>query len=53
MSDIYSEFLDYAFTFTVKNADSEWTEVFTVGQLESLFEHHRPRYILCPRYRGM
>jgi DMSO/TMAO reductase YedYZ molybdopterin-dependent catalytic subunit len=36
MSDIYSEFLDYEFTFTVKNEDSEWTEVFTVGQLESL-----------------
>jgi len=36
MSDVYSEFLDYKFTFTVKNDDSEWTQDFTVKQLESL-----------------
>ncbi len=36
MSDIYSEFLDYKFTFTVKNDDSEWSQDFTVKQLESL-----------------
>lgn len=36
MSDVYSEFLDYKFTFTVKNDDSEWTQDFTVRQLESL-----------------
>ena len=36
MSDVYSEFLDYEFTLTVKNDDSEWTQVFTLKQLESL-----------------
>ncbi len=36
MSDVYAEFLDYAFTFTVKNDDSEWSQVFTVAQLEAL-----------------
>ena len=36
MSDVYSEFLDYEFTFTVKNDDSEWTRIFTLKQLESL-----------------
>lgn len=36
MSDVYSEFLDYEFTFTVKNDDSEWTQVFTLEQLEAL-----------------
>lgn len=36
MSDVYSEFLDYEFTFTVKNDDSEWTQVFTLAQLEAL-----------------
>ncbi len=36
MSDLYAEFLEYEFTLTVKNEDSEWSEVFTVGQLESL-----------------
>lgn len=36
MSDVYSEFLDHKFTFTVKNDDSEWTQDFTVAQLESL-----------------
>ena len=36
MSDIYGEFLDYEFTFTVKNDKSEWTQVFTLDQLESM-----------------
>lgn len=36
MSDIYSEFLDYEMTLTIKNDDSEWTHTFTVGQLEML-----------------
>ena len=36
MSDIYSEFLDYEMTLTIKNDDSEWSHTFTVGQLEML-----------------
>ncbi len=36
MSDVFSEFLDTEFTFTVKNDDSEWSQVFTLRQLESL-----------------
>lgn len=36
MSDVYSEFLDDEFTFTVKNDDSEWSQVFTVAQIEAL-----------------
>jgi len=36
MSDVYSEFLDYEMTLTIKNNDSEWTHNFTVGQLEQL-----------------
>ena len=36
MSDIYSEFLDYEMTLTIKNDDSEWSHNFTVGQLEML-----------------
>ena len=36
MSDIYSEFLDYEMTLTIKNDDSEWSHNFTVGQLETL-----------------
>jgi DMSO/TMAO reductase YedYZ molybdopterin-dependent catalytic subunit len=36
MSDLYSEFLEYELTLTVRNDDSEWTEVFTVRQLEAL-----------------
>ena len=36
MSDVYSEFLDYEFTFTIKNDDKEWSQVFTLEQLESL-----------------
>lgn len=36
MSDVYSEFLDDEFTFTVKNDDSEWSQGFTVAQLETL-----------------
>ena len=36
MSDIYSEFLDFEMTFTIRNDDSEWTHTFTVGQLEML-----------------
>ena len=36
MSDIYSEFLDYEMTLTIKNDDSEWSHNFTVGQLEQL-----------------
>ena len=36
MSDIYSEFLDYEMTLTIKNDDSEWSRNFTVGQLEML-----------------
>ena len=38
MSDIYSEFLDFEMTFTIRNDDSEWTHNFTVGQLEMLEE---------------
>ncbi len=38
MSDIYAEFLDYEMTLTIKNDDSEWSHVFTVGQLEQLEE---------------
>ena len=38
MSDIYSEFLDYEMTLTIKNDDSEWSHNFTVGQLEMLKE---------------
>lgn len=38
MSDIYSEFLDYEMTLTIKNDDSEWSHNFTVGQLEMLEE---------------
>ena len=34
MSDIYGDFLDYEFTFTVKNDDNEWTRVFTVDEIE-------------------
>ncbi len=36
MSDVYSEFLDYEMTLTLRNDDHEWTHQFTVGQLESL-----------------
>jgi DMSO/TMAO reductase YedYZ molybdopterin-dependent catalytic subunit len=36
MSDMYSEFLDYTFTLTIRNDDSEWTHDFTVEQIESL-----------------
>jgi DMSO/TMAO reductase YedYZ molybdopterin-dependent catalytic subunit len=36
MSDIYNEFLDSEFTLTIKNDDSEWSCVFTVGQLEGM-----------------
>ncbi len=36
MSDIYSDFLDDTFTFTVKNDDNEWTRDFTVEEIESL-----------------
>ena len=36
MSDVYSEFLDYEMTFTIRNDDHEWTHNFTVAQLESL-----------------
>ncbi|MFB0920866.1 MAG: hypothetical protein QMB62_08295 [Oscillospiraceae bacterium] len=36
MSDVYSEFLNYEFTLTVKNDDSEWSQAFTLEQLESL-----------------
>lgn len=36
MSDVFSEFLNSKFTFTVKNDDSEWTMDFTVAELESL-----------------
>lgn len=36
MSDVYSEFLDDTFTFTVKNDESEWTHDFTVEELESM-----------------
>ena len=38
MSDIYSEFLNYEMTLTIKNDDSEWSHNFTVGQLEMLEE---------------
>lgn len=36
MSDVYEEFLDYEFTFTVRNDDSEWSYVFTLAQLEAM-----------------
>ena len=36
MSDVYSEFLDYEFTFTLRNDDSEWRHVFTLAQLEGM-----------------
>ena len=36
MSDIYSEFLGFEFTLTVKNDDSEWSHVFTLEKLESM-----------------
>ena len=36
MSDIYGDFLDDTFTFTVKNNSHEWTRDFTVEELESL-----------------
>lgn len=36
MSGIYEEFLDYEFNFTVRNDDSEWSRVFTVGELEQM-----------------
>ena len=36
MSDIYNEFLDFEFTLSVKNDDSEWNHVFTAGQLENM-----------------
>ena len=38
MSDVYEEFLDDTFTFTVKNDENEWTRDFTVKELESLKE---------------
>lgn len=38
MSDVYEEFLDDTFTFTVKNDENEWTHDFTVKELESLKE---------------
>lgn len=36
MSGIYSEFLDYEFTFTVKNDENEWSHVFTVAEIEEM-----------------
>ena len=36
MSDVYGEFLDSRFTFTVRNDSGEWTHDFTLEQLESL-----------------
>lgn len=36
MSDIYNEFLDFEFTLSIKNDDSEWSRTFTVGQLEAM-----------------
>ncbi|PKM72992.1 MAG: hypothetical protein CVU91_08215 [Firmicutes bacterium HGW-Firmicutes-16] len=36
MSDVYSEFFNYEFTLTIKNDDSEWSQVFTLEQLEAL-----------------
>ena len=36
MSDVYEEFLDDTFTFTVKNDANEWSRDFTVKELESL-----------------
>ena len=36
MSDVYEEFLDDTFTFTVKNDANEWSRDFTVQELESL-----------------
>ena len=38
MSDVYEEFLDDTFTFTVKNDANEWSRDFTVAELESLKE---------------
>lgn len=36
MSDVYEEFLENTFTFTVKNDENEWSRDFTVAELESL-----------------
>ncbi|MBQ2697531.1 MAG: molybdopterin-dependent oxidoreductase, partial [Clostridia bacterium] len=36
MSDVYSEFLGYEMTLTIRNEANEWSHVFTLAQLESL-----------------
>ena len=36
MSDIYGDFLNYEFTFTIKNDDSEWNRIFTLKELETM-----------------
>ena len=36
MSDVYSEFLDYEMTLTIRNDKNEWEHVFTAAQLEAL-----------------
>lgn len=36
MSDLYSEFLDYEVTLTIRNDKNEWSHAFTVAQLEAL-----------------
>lgn len=36
MSDIYSEFLDFEITLTVKNDEKEVSKVYTLGELEAM-----------------
>ena len=36
MSDVYGEFLDYEFTLSIKNDDSEWSRIFTLGEMEAM-----------------
>lgn len=38
ISDVYSEFLDYAFTLKVVNEAGEWSKEYTLGELESYKE---------------
>ncbi len=36
MSDVFSEFLDYEFTLTLKNEENEWSHVFKLSELEQM-----------------
>lgn len=36
MSDVFSEFLDYEFTLTLRNDENEWSHVFTLAELETM-----------------